>query len=430
MVITWRAIALMAVGLAFVVFSNNLWAPVWWAAGVVALALLDVWFAVSPKKIQPLRPELPTSRRDEARTVPLQLHNTAGRSVALAVRDAWQPSVGISDSAARHTVNIAAGETVTIESAAAPFRRGHLINDHIAIRSFGPLRLAARQRTLAGVGVLSVLPPFQSRKHLPGLIKRLKWVEGQVATRLRGGGAEFDSLREYVDGDDIRSMDWRATARHQKMIVRTWRPEQDRRILVVIDTSRLSAVRIGDEPRIDALLDTTLLLSSLAASAHDRVDVVALDTDVRAAASGVGRTMTVANLMQVLAPVQANLLELDWERTITEVHRRCKQHALVVVLTAVDGGVLDSAMLHTAGALQRQHGVIVAAVRDQELVDILENPDEDAWTQAAAARELRDGDAVAEHLRRIGVGCVLGTADTLPKAVCDHYLDLKLRGQL
>ena len=83
-------------------------------------------------------------------------------------------------------------------------------------------------------------------------------------------------------GDDVRSIDWRASARAHDVVVRTWRPERDRRVLCLLDTGRTSAARIGDEPRLDAAIDAALLLSVLATRAEDRVDLLAVDTAVRA----------------------------------------------------------------------------------------------------------------------------------------------------
>src|SRR5690606_15410792 len=132
---------------------------------------------------------------------------------------------------------------------------------------------------------LRVLAPFHSRRFLPEKLSRLRVIEGQVVVRGRGQGTEFDSLREYVVGDDVRSMDWRATARAEHVMVRDWRPERDRRVLCVLDTGRTSAARVGDEPRLDAVIDASLLLATLAIHAGDRVDLLAVDTQVRASVS-------------------------------------------------------------------------------------------------------------------------------------------------
>lgn len=89
---------------------------------------------------------------------------------------------------------------------------------------------------------MRVLPPFTSRKHLPSRLARLRELDGRTSVLTRGEGTEFDSLREYVPGDDTRSIDWRATARQTTVAVRTWRPERDRHILIVLDTGRTSAL--------------------------------------------------------------------------------------------------------------------------------------------------------------------------------------------
>src|SRR5690606_21312966 len=135
--------------------------------------------------------------------------------------------------------------------------------------SYGPLGLAARQATIAAPGRIRVLPPFNSRRHLPSRLARLRELDGRTSVMIRGQGSEFDSLREYVRGDDVRSIDWRATARRRDVVVRTWRPERDRRIIIVIDTGRTSAARIDDELRLDTAFESSLLLSALASRAGD-----------------------------------------------------------------------------------------------------------------------------------------------------------------
>ena len=116
---------------------------------------------------------------------------------------------------------------------------------------------------------MRVLPPFHSRKHLPSRLARLRELDGRAAVRVRGQGTEFDSLREYVRGDDVRSIDWRASARTRTVVVRTWQPERHRRVLLVLDTSRTSAGRVDDVPRLDSAMDAALLLAALASRAGD-----------------------------------------------------------------------------------------------------------------------------------------------------------------
>ncbi len=146
---------------------------------------------------------------------------------------------------------------------------------------------------------IRILPPFLSRKHLPSRLAKLRELEGMVPVLIRGQGTEFDSLREYVIGDDVRSIDWRATARRADVVVRTWRPERDRRVVIVLDTGRTSAGRVGVDPtkadpggwpRLDWSMDAALLLAALASRAGDHVDFLAHDRVSRA-----GRLQRVAH---------------------------------------------------------------------------------------------------------------------------------------
>ena len=143
-----------------------------------------------------------------------------------------------------------------------------------------------------------MLPLFRSRRLLPDKLARLRQVEGAIAVRGRGQGSEFDSLREYVTGDDPRAIDWRATARRTNVVVRTYRAERDRRVILALDTGRTSAGRVGDLPRLDHVLDAAQLLAVLAVRAGDRVDLVAHDALPRAALRG--RTLGSAMLPRLV----------------------------------------------------------------------------------------------------------------------------------
>src|SRR5690606_35978377 len=137
-------------------------------------------------------------------------------------------------------------------------------------------------------------------------------LDGATSVMVRGQGTEFDSLRDYVRGDDVRSIDWRATARKQDVVVRTWRPERDRRVVVVIDSGRTSAARIADEPRIDTAFESALLLAALATRAGDRIDVVVFDRRVRGRVQGASGAELLSRMVNVMAPIDPELIELDW----------------------------------------------------------------------------------------------------------------------
>ena len=177
----------------------------------------------------------------------LLIDNDGRRRFRGQIRDAWPPSAGAVPRT--HTVKVLAAErsATSIRRCGRP-RRGDQRAAAVTARSIGPLGLAGRQSSRPVPGQVRVLPPFLSRKHLPSRLAKLREIDGLLPTLIRGQGTEFDSLREYVVGDDVRSIDWRATARRADVMVRTWRPERDRRVVIVLDTGRTAAGRVGVDP--------------------------------------------------------------------------------------------------------------------------------------------------------------------------------------
>jgi uncharacterized protein (DUF58 family) len=162
----------------------------------------------------------------------------------------------------------------------------------------------------------------------------------------------------------VRSIDWRATARRQDVVVRTWRPERDRTLLLVVDTSRTSAGRVGDVPRLDASLDAALLLTALASRAGDRVDLLAFDRVPRAAVEGAGRTDVLRRTVDALSVLEPALVEADGRRLVGEVLRRARRRSLVVLFTSLDAAALEEGLLPHLASLTSRHTVVLAAVAD------------------------------------------------------------------
>ncbi|CAN5115677.1 DUF58 domain-containing protein [soil metagenome] len=449
MAFSGRLVLLVAAGaVPIVVFDEPLWLPGWLIV-VAVLGSIDLILAGSPRRLLPSR-ELPARLRlGETATSTLYLANTGRRRVRGVVRDGWQPSAGAAPSRAR--IDLPAGERRAVVTLLTPFRRGQRHAAQVTVRSYGPLHLLARQATLEVPGTIRVLPRFAARKHLPSRLARLRELDGTTSVMVRGQGTEFDSLREYVRGDDVRSIDWRATARRSdpntgfgpQLVVRTWRPERDRRVVILIDSGRSSAARVpslpspegetvGDEPRIDTAFESALLLAGLATRAGDRVDLLIYDRRVRGRVQGATGAELLARMVDVMAPIEPELLEPDWA-AIPGLLRSVSPHrALVVLLTTVDAPASATGLLTILPELARKHTVLVASVTDPSLVSIAaERGDRrEIYRAAAAERALLDISRVSAALRLSGAEVVTGTPAELPPVLADRYLDLKAAGRL
>ncbi|MDQ6874590.1 MAG: DUF58 domain-containing protein [Actinomycetota bacterium] len=373
-------------------------------------------------------------------TVSLLVTNDGRRRVRGQLRDAWVPSAGASPRT--HRIDVPAGERRRFETRLVPTRRGDRRTVQLTIRSLGPLGLAGRQRRHTRLvegareqtapWTVRVLPPFTSRKFLPEKLARLRQLDGAVAINRRGQGTEFDSLREYVDGDDVRSIDWRATARRDTVVVRTWRPERDRRLVCVLDTGRTSAARVGDAPRLDAALDACLLLAAVAARAGDRVDLLAADRRVRGSVEAATRGDVLPRLVQAMAVLEPSLVETDASLLVSEVLRRERKRCLVVLFTALDGAAVEEGLLPVLPSLTSRHTVVLAAVGDPRVAELAgRRGDAEAVYQAAAAeRALGERRRLIATLRRRGVEIVDAPPEIFASAVADTYLALKAAGRL
>jgi uncharacterized protein (DUF58 family) len=403
---------------------------------LVVLALLaiavvaDVVLAAPVRALRLSRAGDTACRLGTTAEVRLTVANPGTRRLRGAVRDAWVPSAGASPR--MHDLALPAGGQVVVATTLRPTRRGDRRPDRVTVRSVGPLGVAARQGRHDVPWRVRVQPPFTSRTFLPEKLERLRQLDGLLLARTRGQGTEFDSLREYVAGEDVRSIDWRATARRADVMVRTWRPERDRTVLMALDTGRTSAGRIGDQPRLDAALDAALLLGALASRAGDHVDLLAVDREVRAVVTGAGREDLLGRLVDAMAVLEPALVETDGRRVVSEILRRGGRRSLVVLFTSLEATPLREGLLPLLSSLTRRHTVLIASASDPALDDLAAGRgDADAVYGAAAAERTRsDRDDLAVLLRRHGVEVVDAPPATLASAVADAYLGLKAAGRL
>ena len=430
MVVTWRAAVLTASGVPFVGFVMPSWGGIGLVLLVVALmCLVDFALAGSPRRLLLTRDGDVSVRLGGTATTTLMVANP-GRRVRGMLRDAWPPSAGVVQP--RQRLDLPSGERRRFTIALVPTRRGDRHAERVTIRSIGPLGFAGRQGAHRVPWTIRALPPFNSRKHLPSRLARLRELDGRTALLVRGQGTEFDSLRDYVPGDDVRSIDWRATARRSAVVVRTWRPERDRQVAIVIDSGRLSAGRVGDAPRLDHAMDAALLLAALATRAGDRVSLLACDSAVRADVRRPAPEDVLPAFVNALATVEPELVQTDFRVVVSQVLERLGQRSLVVLLTGLDPAVIEESLLPTIGPLLRRHLVVLASVADPRLTELEASRADviEVYGAASAARSRLDRERVTAVLTRAGVTVVDEDPERIAPALADTYLALKKAGRL
>ncbi|MDH6707189.1 uncharacterized protein (DUF58 family) [Kitasatospora sp. MAA19] len=436
MALTGRTALLAALGTLVVGLLLPSWAGIGLVTGTVLLAaVIDLALAAPVRSLRLGRGGDTTVRLGEPASVELTVTNPSGRPLRARIRDAWAPSAwrpGTAEAASRHTLLVPGGERRRAVTVLTPTRRGDHHARRVTVRSLGPLGLAGRQGSHVLPWTVRALPPFASRKHLPSRLARLRELDGRTSVLTRGQGTEFDSLREYLPGDDVRSIDWRASARRNTVAVRTWRPERDRHILIVLDTGRTSAGRVGDAPRLDAALDAALLLTALATRAGDRVDLLAHDARKRVAVAGSSASEILPAFTNAMASLEPALHETDMRSLVSTALKMAPHRSLIVLLTGLDAAPVEDGLRPLLPLLTKRHEVVLASVADPHLDALAAGRGtlEAVYGAAAAEQTRADRRATAERLTRHGVTVLDAAPTQLAPALADTYLALKAAGRL
>ena len=408
----------------------------WWvapllASGVlVSAAMADAALAVSPTEISVSR-TLPTAMtRGTVGEVEWNLGNRSTQRVEVAFADHAAPSIGLDRRAGGA---ISPRGSLTILHRMEPQRRGRFEIGPMTMRCAGPLGLAARQRTLESVDTLRVLPPFRSRRATELRMKTNRVMSpGARASRGRGAGTEFEQLREYVPGDDPRHIDWNATARSTRPIVRSFNLEQHQRVQLLLDCGRLSAGHVDGAPRLEHLMDTALALSVVAARSRDRVGLIAYDDGLRAQVPPAAGQGLSGRLTEAVFGLQTSVAEADHARAMVTATVGERRRGLVVLFTELNGAVVRDALIPALSAHAGRHVVIVVAISDPRL---------EAWATGAvtdsselhrsaqAIRAIEERREAVAALEQMGVTVVDDVPGRCAERLVDAYFELKSSGR-
>ncbi|HEX2778255.1 MAG TPA: DUF58 domain-containing protein [Gemmatimonadaceae bacterium] len=336
-------------------------------------------------------------------------------------------------------------------SAAFPFTvrgrvRGRWPLGPIVLRAVGPLGLMERSlsfphrtgvdedvmagRALADSVIVAPSIAGIGRFRLLALQQRLRDTGSRTIKR-RGEGMSFAGLREYVIGDDPRRIDWKASARRDKLIAREFTIEQGQTVLIAVDAGRLMTQLAGEYSRFEHALSAALILADVALSNGDRVGCIVFDDDIRAfVPPGKGRA-TLQRIRDALVPAVATMAEPDYALAFRTLAARHRKRSLVVVFTdAIDVRASQSLIAHTSRSAAR-HLPLVVALRNDELAAVAvpeaRESTEGVYESAAAEELLSARDEALWRMRRAGVSVLDVSPTKMTAAVINRYLELKGR---
>lgn len=405
----------------------------WIAAALVALLLVSIdGIAVArtrPPEVERRTPgSLSLANWSE---IHLVIRNTASmRHMRLRVYD-HHPEVVIARDLPQELV-IPGNNFAEISYGVRPTRRGPLAFPACELRICSPLGFWWRRRLLPVESQLRCYPNYSTiSKLLAYEVDNRLHVAGVRRSRRRGEGIEFHQLRDYRDGDSLRAIDWKATARMSRLISREYQDERDQNVVFMLDAGRRMLAKDAELSHFDLALNAMLLLSYVALRQGDSVGVMTVG-DQRSWLPPRKGVDAIKSILNHVYDVQPRAVEIDYVAAATDLAVRQRRRSLVVMLTNVREEASDDLQAATR-LLQRRHLVILASLREQVLDETLDktvNGFNDALLYAATARYMDSRRDSQKLLRARGVYVEDCLSGDLPSAITNRYLAVKQAGLL
>lgn len=427
------AIAAVALASAAALFARPLWLGIA-AANTVLILLLafDVWRTPHPRGLVVERdvPPVLTMRREG--TVTLKVRNDSGRPLSIVLRDATPPSGARTPRL--HEARIPPASVAKIEGRVVPGRRGSLLLGPLTVRVAGPLSLGGRQATIPVMDTIKVYPELPGRAEVELRLERARMLQsGQRSSLFRGGGTEFDSLREYHPDDEFRRINWTATARAAKPITNLFREERNQQVLLLLDASRAMAGTVAGVTRFEHALDAAMALAELAARVGDHVGVLAFASRVQVMLAPRGGRSQPQRILDTLFDRQPSLEAPDYRGAFGALLSRHRRRSLLVLFTELTEESAMESLFTALPVLLPRHLLTVGAIMDPEVVALRSGHPasfEDAYLAAAAAQSLAARDRASRRLRAMGAVVEDRAPGRLSGAIVDRYLQIKSAGRL
>ena len=302
------------------------------------------------------------------------------------------------------------------------------------IDSRGPLGLGVQRGWRAVPWDVVVYPPLVSARLRASVAQaRQRREPGVTPMRRLGEGRLFESLREWVSGDDVRNIDWKATARRGKVIARQYEAERRQQVMLVLDTGRLLSGEISGVPRLDYVVQAALELAYAAVQHDDNVGVMAFADGVRHYVPPQRGRTGLRRVLDVLTVLEPTLVEPDYPGAFRYLAVRNRKRALTVLFTDVIDRLASEALVAHIASLRPRHLPLAVTLRNPDLDAVAGSRPagvEDAFRKAAAEELLRARDEALTHIRRAGVLVLDVAPQRAAQAVVASYLELKRRGRL
>ncbi|MBX7172147.1 MAG: DUF58 domain-containing protein [Pyrinomonadaceae bacterium] len=407
---------------------------VFYDIGLILVALVD-WL-ISRKLTEDLVLERKFSRRfaigDETE-VCLHLENRTSRDFTLILKDEYPPELKLNGKR-EEQFTIEAQTSAEMFYGLMPPKRGRYEFGVTAVRFLSKFGLVWCQTNLGSSQSIKVYPNMRRAREAE--LKALgasSYLAVQRKAVRRGEGREFESMRDYVRGDELRHISWTATARRSKLITRQYQIERDQTIVIAIDAGRLMTGRIEDETKFDKAIHASLALMSMAARGGDNAGIVVFGRKVKKFLPPKRGVEHFDAVLEALHDMEPELIEPSYARAFQFISSNLKKRALVVILTDLVDKESSKELLSSLKLLRPRHLPLVTTIGDRDLNLVVSQTPKDlreVFTQSAAEEIIHQRDSALRMVEAQGGLALDVNASNLAPRLLETYLKVKERGLL
>lgn len=365
--------------------------------------------------------------------VRIHIQNGSTRPITLIIKDEYPPQM-VLNGLREGRLTVDAQTSATLIYGLTPPRRGRFEFGQTALRFRSKMNLVWRETKVAEPASVKVYPNMRRAREaeLKALGAR-SVVSSHRKTSWRGEGREFESMRDYVRGDELRHISWTATARRGKLTTRQYQIERDQTILIALDAGRLMTARIERETKLDSAVHAALALISAAARAGDNAGLVVFGRKIKSyLPPGRGRDH-IESALEALHDVEPEMIEPSYARAFEFIAANSKRRALIVLLTDLVDEEGSKELLNSLHLLRPRHLPLVVTIADRDLKAVVgETPAtvRELFTQSVAEEIIHHRETALRFVESKGGLALDVTAAALAPALLETYLRVKERGLL
>ncbi len=401
---------------------------------LIGLALIDYFLSRKlPENFKIRREFAKRLAIGEMSDVELFIENSSESDFYLIIKDEYPPEMLLGEGR-QSALKVEAQTVSRFHYSLTPPRRGNYEFGKTAVRHFSKLGLVWCQSDLGQIQTVKVYPNMRRAREME--LKALganAYLAVQRKSVRRGEGREFESMRDYVRGDELRHISWTTTARRAKLTTRQYQVERDQTVIIALDAGRLMTGRIGNESKFDTAIHASLALMSAAAKGGDNCGLVVFGRKVKTYIPAKKGLSHIDAVLEALYDLEPELIEPSYSRAFQFISANTKKRSFVVILTDLVDKESSRELIRSLKLLRPRHLPLVVTIGDRDLNSTVSSIPvnlKEVFTQSAAEEIILQRSNALRQVETFGGLALDVTTQTLAPRILETYIRVKERGLL